>query len=68
MLTFGQYLESRSTSHITAVMELAQAIQAVFKKYSLGTRQDAWAKIKGSNEIEKLLHSPEHGLSKFRTL
>lgn len=60
-----------TTNQISAIMELAEKIQSVFKKYSLKTRRDAWDKIhtkKGDDAIADLMKNPYRSLNSFKKL
>jgi hypothetical protein len=60
-----------TTNKIHAVMDIAERIQSVFKKYTLNTRKDAWKKLntpKAKELFEKLLINPDRSLNTFRNL
>jgi hypothetical protein len=60
-----------TTNKIHAVMDIAERIQNVFKKYTLNTRKDAWKKLntpKAKELFEKLLINPDRSLNTFRNL
>jgi len=60
-----------TTNKIHAVMDIAEKIQSVFKKYTLNTRKDAWKKLntpKAKELFEKLLINPDRSLNTFRNL
>lgn len=59
------------TNKIHAVMDLAEKIQSVFKKYTLNTRRKAWRKINSKEAqdlFEKLLINPSRSLSPFKSI
>lgn len=59
------------TNKIHAVMDLAEKIQSVFKKYTLNTRKKAWRKINSKEAqdlFEKLLVNPSRSLSPFKSI
>lgn len=59
------------SNRIDAVMDLAKAIQTVFKKYTLQTRKSAWKKLhtkKADELFEKLLVNPSRSLNTFRNI
>ena len=59
------------TNQIDAIMDLAEKIQSVFKKYSLATRRAAWDKIhtkKGDEAISELMKNPARSLNAFKKL
>jgi subtilase family serine protease len=73
MRTWEQFLESKKpdTSKIDCIVDIAKALQGVFKDYTLNTRSEAWRRIsskKGENKIHELLKTPSRSLSPFRTL
>jgi hypothetical protein len=60
-----------TTNKIHAVMDIAEKIQSVFKKYTLNTRKDAWRKLnapKAKELFEKLLINPDRSLNTFRNI
>jgi ribosomal protein L17 len=60
-----------TTNKIHAVMDIAEKIQSVFKKYTLNTRKDAWKKLntpKAKELFEKLLINPDRSLNTFRNI
>ena len=60
-----------TTNKIHAVMDIAERIQSVFKKYTLNTRKDAWKKLntpKARELFEKLLVNPDRSLNTFRNI
>jgi hypothetical protein len=64
-------LSQADSNRINAVMDLAKAIQTVFKKYTLQTRKSAWKKIhtaKAEDLFEKLLTTPNRSLSQFKNI
>jgi hypothetical protein len=72
-MTFKQFLESKKndTTRVDAVMDIAKALQKVFKDYTLITRREAWKKIhgaKGEKLIQDLLTTPSQTLSPFRSI
>ena len=77
MKDFTQFLEDRyceadeSTKPIKAVVDMAEALARVFKKYTRSTRTKAWKQLtsqKGMREMEQIVRTPTRPLSKFRTL
>lgn len=59
------------SNKIHAVMDLAEKIQGVFKKYTLNTRRKAWRKINSKEAqdlFEKLLVNPSRSLSPFKSI
>ena len=85
MKTYKEYILSESsikvpvkdskdkdyTNQISAIMDLAEKIQSVFKKYSLGTRRAAWDKIhtkKGDEAISEIMKNPARSLNSFKKL
>ncbi len=60
------------TNKVDAITDIAAALAAVFKKYSLSTRKDAWHKItskNGETEVKKLLKNPSRNIDNlFRPL
>jgi len=59
------------TSQNSAIMELAEKLQSVFKKYSLITRRAAWNKLntkKGDEAIDELIKNPARSLNAFKKL
>jgi len=59
------------TNKIDCVMDLAKAIQDVFKDYSLNTRKEAWKRInstKAKDLFQKLLVTPSKSLSPFKSI
>jgi hypothetical protein len=73
-MTWQQFLESKkvdNTNKQDALMDMVKALQEVFKKYALPTREDAWKKLtdkQGEKKIHSLLKTPSQPLSPFRTL
>lgn len=64
-------LNQSDSNRIDAVMDLAKAIQTVFKKYTLQTRKSAWKKLhtkKADELFEKLLVNPSRSLNTFRNI
>jgi hypothetical protein len=73
MTTWQQFLEAKKTdtSKLDCVMDLAQALQEVFKRYTLTTREAAWKKLTGKDgerKVRDLIKTPSRSLSPFRTL
>ncbi len=77
MRDFEQFLEARysksdeSTKPIKAVMDMAEALARVFKRYTRSTRRKAWKQLtspKGMHEMEQIVRTPTRSLNKFRTL
>lgn len=63
--------EKDDTNKIDCVMDLAKAIQDVFKVYSISTRKDAWKKLnsqKAKDLFQKLLTTPTRSLSPFKVI
>jgi len=63
--------DTNTTNKIHAVMDIAESIQHVFKKYTLNTRKDAWRKLntpKAKELFEKLLINPDRSLNTFRNI
>jgi hypothetical protein len=59
------------SNKIHAVMDLAEKIQSVFKKYTLNTRRKAWRNINSKQAqdlFEKLLINPSRSLSPFKSI
>lgn len=59
------------TNKIDCVMDLAKAIQDVFKDYSLNTRKEAWKRInsaKAKDLFQKMLTTPSRSLSPFKNI
>lgn len=59
------------TNKIDCVMDLAKAIQDVFKVYSLSTRKEAWKRLnsaKAKDLFQKMLTTPSKSLSPFKVL
>lgn len=74
---FYQFLEARysksdeSTKPIKALVDMAEALARVFKKYTRSTRRKAWKQLtspKGLHEMEQIVRTPTRPLSRFRTL
>lgn len=64
-------LSQSDSNRIDAVMDLAAAIQKVFKKYTLQTRKSAWKKIhtaKADSLFENMLKNPNASLSRFKNI
>jgi hypothetical protein len=74
MITWQQFLESRTkttTTKVDCIEDIAKALQKIFKSYTRTTRQAAWKKItskKGESLVQDLIHTPTRNLSSFRTL
>ena len=63
--------DQADSNRLNAVMDLAKAIQTVFKKYTLATRKAAWSKIhsaKAEDLFDKLLVNPSRSLSPFENI
>lgn len=59
------------TNKIDCVMDLAKAIQDVFKDYTLNTRKEAWKRInsaKAKDLFQKMLVTPSRSLSPFKNI
>jgi hypothetical protein len=70
MQDYKIWLEAKNNK-IDAVMEIATALQKVFKKFSLDSRKTAWNKLtskKGEKLIHELIRTPSQSLSPFRAL
>jgi len=64
-------LSQSDSNRVDAVMDLAAAIQKVFKKYTLQTRKSAWKKIhtaKANALFENMLKNPNVSLSRFKNI
>lgn len=77
MTSYEEYLEARKaegedkTYQLKAILEVAQALSAIFKKYTLNTRKEVWGKItgkKGEAAVADLIRNPDRPLSAFRNL
>lgn len=59
------------TNKIDCVMDMAKALQGVFKNYSMNTRKEAWKRInsaKAKDYFQKLLVTPSKSLSPFKSI
>lgn len=64
--------ESKNLSNPqTAAVDMAKALQVVFKKYSRTARESAWKSLMSKNgrkQIDELLYTPTRSLNMFATL
>lgn len=54
-----------------AVVDIAKALESVFKKYSRSTREKAWERVtgrEGEKEIKKILVDPHRQVNTFQKL
>ena len=54
-----------------AIVDLAKGLEAVFKKYSKGTREKAWERMsgkEGQKEVKKILIDPTRQINTFQKL
>lgn len=54
-----------------AIVDLAKALESVFKKYSRSTRDKAWERLtskKGEAEVKKILVDPKRQINTFQKL
>jgi len=60
-----------NTSLKDAVVDIAKALESVFKKYSRSTREKAWERVtgrEGEKEIKKILVDPHRQVNTFQKL
>lgn len=62
----------KSSNKTNAITDIAQALEKVFKKYTLQTRKYAWKRIistKGKKEVNKIIKTPTININSiFKTL
>lgn len=54
-----------------AIVDLAKGLEAVFRKYSRGTREKAWERLtskKGEAEVKKIILDPKRQINTFQKL
>lgn len=59
------------TNTRNAIVDMAKALESVFKKYSRQTRTKAWKKLTsevGLKEMDKLLQDPNRPVNNFQKL
>lgn len=63
--------KTNNTNLKDAVVDIAKALESVFKKYSKSTREKAWARITskdGEKEIKKIIVDPNRQVNTFQKL
>ncbi len=58
-------MKSQSNRPVKAITDIANALAAVFQKYTLPTRKSAWHKITspvGEKEIKKIIKNPKRNI------